>query len=68
MDEAAVNRALMRLSHEITERNHGADNVCLVGIRRRGEPLAERIRDNIEKIDILVEITMVAVMKFLICI
>lgn len=51
MDEAAVNRALMRLSHEITERNHGADNVCLVGIRRRGEPLAERIRDNIEKIE-----------------
>ena len=39
MDEAAVNRALMRLSHEIAERNRGVENVCLVGIRRRGEPL-----------------------------
>ena len=46
MDEAAVGRALMRLSHEIAERNRGVENVCLVGIRRRGETLAERIRDN----------------------
>lgn len=51
MDEAAVNRALMRLSHEIAERNRGVENVCLVGIRRRGEPLAKRICDNIEKIE-----------------
>lgn len=36
MDEAAVNRALMRLSHEIAERNRGVENVCLVGIRRPG--------------------------------
>lgn len=49
MDEAAVKRALMRLSHEIAERNRGVENVCLVGIRRRGEPLALQIRDNIEK-------------------
>lgn len=51
MDEAAVNRALMRLSHEIAERNRGVENVCLVGIRRRGEPLAQRIRSNIVKIE-----------------
>lgn len=51
MDEAAVGRALMRLSHEIAERNRGVENVCLVGIRRRGETLAERIRDNIERIE-----------------
>ena len=51
MDEAAVKRALMRLSHEIAERNRGVENVCLVGIRRRGEPLALQIRDNIEKIE-----------------
>ncbi len=51
MDEAAVGRALMRLSHEIAERNRGAEDICIVGIRRRGEPLAERIRDNIEKIE-----------------
>ena len=47
MDEAALGRALMRISHEITEKNRGVDNVVLVGIRRRGEPIACRIRDNI---------------------
>lgn len=51
MDEAALNRALMRISHEITEKNKGVDNVVLVGIRRRGEPIAQRIRDNIIKIE-----------------
>lgn len=47
MDEAAMNRALMRISHEIAERNKGAENLALVGIRRRGEPIARRIRENI---------------------
>ena len=51
MDEAAMNRALMRISHEITEKNKGVDNVVLVGIRRRGEPIAQIIRRNIEKIE-----------------
>ncbi len=51
MDEAALGRALMRISHEITEKNRGVDNVVLVGIRRRGEPIACRIRDNIKKIE-----------------
>lgn len=51
MDEAAMNRALMRISHEITEKNKGVENVVLVGIRRRGEPIAQRIRDNIKKIE-----------------
>lgn len=51
MDEAAVNRALMRISHEIAEKNQGVGNVVLVGIRRRGEPIAERIRQNILKIE-----------------
>lgn len=49
MDEAALNRALMRIAHEITEKNKGVDNVVLVGIRRRGEPIAQIIRRNIEK-------------------
>ena len=43
MDEAAMNRALMRISHEIIEKNKGVENVVLVGIRRRGVPIAERI-------------------------
>ena len=51
MDEAAMGRALMRISHEIDEHNRGVDNVVLVGVRRRGEPIAQRIRGNIHKIE-----------------
>ena len=51
MDEAALNRALMRISHEIAERNRGVDNLLLVGIRRRGEPIARQIQRNIERIE-----------------
>ena len=51
MDEAALSRALMRISHEITEKNKGVENVVLVGIRRRGVPIAGRIRDNILRIE-----------------
>ena len=51
MDEAALSRALMRISHEITEKNKGVENVVLVGIRRRGEPIARRIGDNIRRIE-----------------
>ncbi len=51
MDEAAMSRALMRISHEITEKNKGVEDVVLIGIRRRGVPISERIRDNIKKIE-----------------
>ena len=51
MDEAAMSRALMRISHEITEKNKGVEDVVLIGIRRRGVPISERIRDNITKIE-----------------
>lgn len=51
MDEAAIKRALTRISHEITEKNKGAEDICLIGIKRRGEPLAEIIRDKIIKIE-----------------
>lgn len=51
MDEAAMKRALMRISHEITEHNKGVENVVLVGILRRGEPIAQIIRSNIAKIE-----------------
>ena len=51
MDEAALNRALMRISHEIAEKNKGAENLLLVGIRRRGEPIAQRICNNIASIE-----------------
>ncbi len=51
MDEDGVRRALVRIAHEIVEKNHGVSDVCLVGIRRRGVPIAERLRENIEKIE-----------------
>ena len=51
MDESALGRALMRISHEIVEKNKGAENLVLVGIRRRGEPIARRIRENIARIE-----------------
>ena len=51
LDEAAIKRALMRISHEIIEHNDGCENICLVGIKRRGAPLASIIADNIEKIE-----------------
>ena len=51
MDEQALKRALMRISHEIIENNKGVDNLILIGIRRRGEPIATMIRDDIMKIE-----------------
>lgn len=38
-----IRRALVRIAHEIAERNEGVQDLVLVGIRRRGVPLAERI-------------------------
>lgn len=51
MDEAALRRAVMRISHEIIEKNKGTDGIVLVGIKRRGVYLADMIRDNILKIE-----------------
>lgn len=47
MDEEGLARALRRMAHEIVERNAGTDDLWLVGIRRRGVPLAERLRREI---------------------
>ena len=51
MDSEGIRRALTRISHEIVERNKGVDNLVVVGIRTRGVPIAERIADNIERIE-----------------
>jgi pyrimidine operon attenuation protein/uracil phosphoribosyltransferase len=51
MDAARMKRALSRLASEIVEENHGAKDLYLVGIRRRGVPLAERIADKIEALE-----------------
>ena len=51
MDGKQIKRALSRLASEIVEANQGAENLYLVGIRRRGVPLAERLVDKIEKLE-----------------
>ncbi len=43
MDEVALDRALKRIAHEIIEKNKGAKDVALIGIHRRGVPIAKRI-------------------------
>ncbi len=48
VDEKTMQRTLQRLSHEIIEQNPGTESLYLVGIKRRGVPLAERISANIE--------------------
>ncbi|WP_027624704.1 bifunctional pyr operon transcriptional regulator/uracil phosphoribosyltransferase PyrR [Clostridium lundense] len=48
LDEKGIKRSLVRISHEIVEKNKGVENVVLIGVKRRGEPLAERISKNIE--------------------
>lgn len=43
LDQRDMQRALTRIAHEIVEGNHGAQDLALVGIRRRGVPLAQRL-------------------------
>jgi pyrimidine operon attenuation protein/uracil phosphoribosyltransferase len=51
LDERDISRALTRISHEILERNRGADDVVLLGIPTRGVPLAERIAARIRDVE-----------------
>src|ERR1700743_991562 len=51
MSSSEIERTLVRLAHEIVERNNGASNIGLVGIKRRGVPLAQRIGKLIETIE-----------------
>jgi len=51
MDAAGISRALSRLASEIVERNVGMADLLLVGVRRRGVPLSERIADKIEQLE-----------------
>ena len=51
MDEQAMQRALKRIAHEIIEHNKGVDNVALIGIQRRGVPLARQLRECIREIE-----------------
>lgn len=51
MDELAIRRALARIAHEIIEKNQGVENLCLLGVKRRGMPLAEILAENIERFE-----------------
>ena len=51
MDEQMLKRTILRLSHEIIERNKGTEDIVIVGIRSRGAFLAQRIARLIEEID-----------------
>ena len=50
MDSQAINRSITRLAHEILERNNGAQELMLIGILTRGEPLAIRLQKLIKRI------------------
>lgn len=51
MSASEIERTLVRLAHEIVEKHDGSKNVGLVGIKRRGVPLAQRLGAQIEKIE-----------------
>lgn len=51
IDEIGLKRTVIRLAHEILERNRGADNLVIVGIRTRGVFLAQRIIEEINNIE-----------------
>ncbi|HEY8552432.1 MAG TPA: bifunctional pyr operon transcriptional regulator/uracil phosphoribosyltransferase PyrR [Thermaerobacter sp.] len=51
MDKEALRRALVRIAHEIVERNRDLDQVAFVGIRRRGVPIAQRLARYIKEFE-----------------
>ena len=51
MEEDALRRVLVRMSHQIIEKNKSVEGLVLVGIKTRGVPLAERIAENIFAIE-----------------
>jgi pyrimidine operon attenuation protein/uracil phosphoribosyltransferase len=51
MSSSEIERTLVRLAHEIVEKNNGSDDLTLVGIHRRGVPLARRLAKLLETIE-----------------
>ncbi len=51
MDESAVKRSIARITHEIIERYRGVENLVLIGIKRRGLPIAKMIAENINRFE-----------------
>ena len=50
-NEIAMQRALSRISHEIIEKNNGVEDVVLIGIKTRGVPMANLIKEKVKQID-----------------
>ena len=51
MSASEIQRTLVRLAHEVVEKNNGVEGLALVGIRRRGVPLAQRIAKTMSQIE-----------------
>lgn len=51
LDQKSMSRVLSRIAHEILERNRGASDLAIIGIRRRGDRLAERLADIINRVE-----------------
>ena len=51
MSASEIERTLVRLAHEIVEKNGGLDSLGLVGIRRRGVPIAQRLAKFMERVE-----------------
>ncbi len=51
MDEDQIRRSLARITHEIIEKNRGAEHICLLGVKTRGVPLAKMLAENIKKFE-----------------
>lgn len=51
MNEIEISRAISRIAHEIIEKNKGIDDLLLIGIQRRGVPLAQRIAQKIFEVE-----------------
>ena len=51
MDQEGIQRAIMRIAHEVIERNKGTNGLCIVGIRNRGVYIAQRIAECVKKIE-----------------
>ena len=51
MDKESIRRGLMRIAHEILEKNKGMEDICLIGIRTRGAILAGRLNECIKHIE-----------------
>lgn len=51
LNDSDITRVLKRIAHQIIEKNRGTKNLCLIGIKSRGVPLAHRLAQNIFEID-----------------